>query len=300
MENKKTYKVALFGSLREDIYFEYDFLRPMENYEKKVNTYNSVIGGSVYNTARYLAGISENIDLDLYTWNHEHLIKRVGVIDKLNIIPIGKNLSKHPISIIGVARDGEKRMLSCDGDVPEIVSIKEIQCLRETDLFYTSLYEVNSENLNELLCLFDKFRMDNMCIFIDLCPLVGQFEKATLQELMKRADIISGNTYEYKRCMTFLEILCEKDLCSLFPNIKMLIKKKGGDGASWIVKDGENVVVYDGIVDSIINATNTTGCGDVFNAVVINCICNRVSIDDSLKAAIKSGSEVAEGGLKWN
>ena len=86
-----------------------------------------------------------------------------------------------------------------------------------------------------------------------------------------------------------------------FPNIKDVYVKEGEKGGSLYRKNNENEIVEKMHIDGMIISTikNTTGCGDVFNAVIIEGIINNRDYETILESAVSASGKIAERGLPW-
>jgi hypothetical protein len=71
------------------------------------------------------------------------LVKREICNSRFEIVTKGKPVSPHPISIIGVDKSGEKKLLSSDGASKDWSSHEELLQYKGGKLFYTSFYEIN-------------------------------------------------------------------------------------------------------------------------------------------------------------
>ena len=84
------------------------------------------------------------------------------------------------------------------------------------------------------------------------------------------------------------------------PNIEYLFIKRGNQGAEYKSRyEAENCKVRCIEYNNSENL-NTTGCGDVFNAVIIKGLCLREDNNQSiLKRAVIESGKIAKGGLPW-
>lgn len=286
--------IVFWGSLREDIYIDYDFSSGMMEYEKKLTTYKSVIGGSVYNTSRFL---SENsgYNCTMYIWNND-LLERAGKANEnLQITPVGDFLEQHPMSIIGVDASGEKRIISCDGNNSTKFDFNKMK-QEDGYMFYTSFYEINLLNVETITTIMQSYIDNGRDVMLDLCPLIEYTSEAIVKDTLRSISILSGNKYEYITMIRKLNIQNIKEIFDIFPNIRKIIIKKGEEGAELYDKEAKTVLKTFATKN---NAFNTTGCGDVFNAMIIYGICQRMSDEQTLKIAVEKGTTIATGGLPW-
>jgi sugar/nucleoside kinase (ribokinase family) len=124
-----------------------------------------------------------------------------------------------------------------------------------------------------------------------------------VEDILNSVSILSGNELEYEVLMKQFGVTSEQNLLNIFPNIQMLWVKKGSKGAMVIEKQklngSEKYYTYDSTIEKIVTANNTTGCGDVFNAVVIAGLYNGWLTETILSKAIEESSKIAERGLPW-
>lgn len=293
--------IIAFGTLREDISIKYDFSNPIKIPEKRVDEYQKLIGGSVYNTCRFLADMDDTMDVIFCTHNYSGLINTIrcsGISRRLHIVIPDESPKIHPLTLIGVKDNGDKTMISCDVPVDFKSVFEKIICYtKKSKIMYTSFYEVTEDNYLDILNLFERFLSRNdTSIVIDLCPLITQLKPNIIDEVLKKIKILTGNAYEHK---TLLKILGLREIRNLFDRFTLLetvFIKKGEDGAEVISRNCEKLN-YKENNDYVIN--NTTGCGDIFNAVVLQGIVKEKENRMILEEAVKKGGKIARGGLPW-
>ena len=78
IDSAKKVCVLSAGTLRSDIYLNYDFAVPMKEMEVKLTNYTRKIGGGVFNTSKFIGNYSSNIDVTFCTLNHISLIAELA------------------------------------------------------------------------------------------------------------------------------------------------------------------------------------------------------------------------------
>lgn len=297
-------KVVTFGTLREDIVIEYDFSVPMEWMEIKVNTLNKSVGGSVNNTCNYLALMDSKVEIVLCTLNYADLVEIVNrriIGDKYRISVTKEALLKYPVSIIGLREDGEKQMISYDPIVDDSVLINLLKKeVIDADVIYTSFYEISERNYGDIVKLFNDANDSGRTIMIDLCPVINKLNAAIINEILANTTVISGNEDEYRIMLQMTDRDSIIEIFRDFPVVEQIFVKQGEKGASVYKRDtyGEIEEVHiNGVENHFIK--NTTGCGDVFNAVVIEGLVNNKEYKTIIEHAVNESGKVAEGGLPW-
>lgn len=294
--------VVALGSLREDITFKYDFSRPLNVPEVKVNNAEWSVGGSVHNTCLYLSLKSSDVNVHMCSSNYILLVQRVNqyaTVGNYRIITTTNELKKHPVSIIGVCEDGDKHILSYDPIVDkELLLIFERE-VEKADFVYTSLYEINDENYRNLCEIFQKCHSRGVTTMIDLCPLVSSFNVNVLREVLKKIVIVSGNEYEFKELMHKLCVDDMNELLLNFSNVQHLFVKKGNRGAEYKTRRETKKYEFCCCEQDRANILNTTGCGDVFNAVIIEGFCLGDNSKSILQSAVIESGRIAKRGLPW-
>ena len=292
--------IVALGTLREDITIDYDFSRAMNKPEVKVKKANYSVGGSVYNTCYYLSLKNDNLNVSMCTSNYSHLVQRVKNEIKTHnyrIITSESIIYEYPISIIGVRKDGEKQILSYDSIIDQALLSLFKHETDNADFVYTSFYEINNNNYVEISNIFQRCHIRGGMTMVDLCPIVNQINDKILNDILCNAVIISGNEYEYKCLLDKLRITRIDDLMQRYSAINHVFVKKGSLGAEYR-KRNKDYLCYN-LEQEDSDAVNTTGCGDVFNAMVINGFCNEENDNYILNNAIIESRNIAKGGLPW-
>ena len=311
-------KCLTFGTIRKDIVLFYDFTQTMTVYEHKLKECDIYIGGSVYNTSRYLTIYDESIFVTMYTWNN---IKSVILNDKVredqnNFCHETKteyhSNSVDPFSIIGVRSDGEKNILSYDcirNDQSALSYISDIS--NDYLIFYTSIYEVTKDNIEKLKNILKQRIQANQINIVDLCPLIGGMDLNELISVLSHVSIVSGTEEEYNTLLERLTLYSYEALMKSFSDIHELWIKQGSDGAKVIIRneklnidsdEGQNqneFIYHKTNAVKIDRVMNTTGCGDVFNAILIHGVLREKRYKDVLECAVIESAIVAERGLPW-
>lgn len=296
-------KVVTLGTLREDIYIKYDFSEPLKDNEINVGVLEKNIGGSVNNTCQYIALKDSEIQVIMCTQNFADLI--INIQKRLRnsnyiIVSTEKDLNEHPISIVGIKDNGDKQMISYDPkpDNNCLIDVfkKEI---KDSDLIYTSFYEINEENYTELANIFNESLKEKKYVMMDLCPLLDRISCDAIESILKFSSVLSGNENEFELLMKKEGIADIYNIFSRFSKIEKIYVKRGERGASLYIKDNGGIKEIN--VDSIekVNSKNTTGCGDVFNASVIVGLLSELDDLKTINCAVKDSSEIAKGGFPW-
>ena len=293
--------IVALGTLREDITLNYDFSLPMNVSEVKINKAEWSVGGSVHNTCYYLSLKNPDLSVRMCSANYKLLVQRISqdmVTNNYRIITTKSKLYEYPISIIGVHEDGDKQILSYDPIVDtEVLFLFEHEACN-ADFIYTSFYEVNKNNYHKICEIFRKCHARGGMTMVDLCPLIGSANESIVREILSNTMLISGNEYEYKELMHKLDVVDTNGILEKYSNIKYMFVKRGNQGAEYNTIDGgEKCNIHCEQDDS--STMNTTGCGDVFNAVIIDGICKGEDSRSILKRAVIESGEIAKGGLPW-
>ena len=135
---------------------------------------------------------------------------------------------------------------------------------------------------------------------MDLCPLINDIEASIINKILSNINVLSGNSGEFSILLNKLKFANIEDFLACYSNIQSAWVKQGEYGASAYIKDsnGKYFSVFEGIKD-VIYAHNTTGCGDIFNAVVAYGIVNAQNHQKILRHAVQAGKEIALGGIPW-
>ena len=294
--------VVALGTLREDITFKHDFSRPMNVPEIKVNKAEWSVGGSVHNTCYYLALKSADLNVRMCSANYTLLLQRVNqdvTAGNYRIITTEKEWMEYPISIIGVCEDGDKQLLSYDPVMDTELLLLFEREVNKADFVYTSFYEINDNNYKNLCKIMQECHSRGVTTMVDLCPLVSSINEKVLREVLNTIGIVSGNEYEYQHLMHKLGVDDMNGFMQNYPNIKYLFVKRGNQGAEYKTRcEAENYEFHYCEHDSS-DILNTTGCGDVFNAVIIEGLCLGDNSQSILKSAVIESGKIAKGGLPW-
>lgn len=296
-------RVVTLGTLREDIVIGYDFSVPMDKMEKELIKLKKTIGGSVHNTCYFLASYDYRIEVTLCTLNYFDLVealKRRICCDNYNVLTTSEVLCEYPLSIIGLKNDGDKQMISYDPKTEED-GLMELfgKESRNADVLYTSFYEINERNYESIAKIFSEALNTEKVIMVDLCPLLCRINDNVLRTVLSKTTIISGNEIEFE---TLTQRICQgriEYLFKEFPQVEGIYVKKGKLGASLYTQSVQGEIAELFIKVKEAETQNTTGCGDVFNAVLIDCFLNNEQPGKALEYAVDESEKIAEGGLPW-
>ncbi len=296
-------KIYTYGTLRLDITIPYDFADPLTIPEIKLPSCDHRIGGSVYNTSRFLANNLCTDTIEMIVAGGGRLLAELKTQCDFpqNLYFLGDATlnEKYPVSIIGVSQDGEKRMVSYDPPATSDINICIENLHNGATIFYTSFYEITP-----LLCnSFEQIawqKDNNSIIMVDLCPIIDNLDKSIIDRVLNCIQVITGNNSEFSALMHMLQIDEAGSLMLLYPNIKEIWIKKGEKGACVLTQDvSKKHIIYSCSVSKKVKAKNTTGCGDVFNAMVLFGKMRGYHYEEILKKAVFESSKIAEGELPW-
>ena len=284
-------KCCAFGTVRIHIhvYKEYGQLSSYE--ETKVDEMALQIGGSVYNTVAVLNALKQ--DTVFYTLNTaDELADFIKARLKKEGIPFIINQNEHSstaVSIIFVDSLGKKKMVSYDGARKDSHILNKLrQDISNYDLFYTSFYEINKQNIPVLAEIMQKSRQ----CFIDLSPLIYEVDSDIVNQALSHVQILSGTSDEYDLLLGLMKIGSIEQLIEKY-NFKYVFVKKGSKGAALYYNNRIIECKPDGKKAS----RDTTGCGDTFNAGVIYSLSKNTSEADMLKNAVNFATLVAYQGF---
>lgn len=284
-------KCCAFGTIRIDIhvYKEYGQLSSYE--ETKVDEMALQVGGSVYNTAAVLNALKQGTVL--YTLNtDDELFDFIKARLKKSGIPFIISQNEHSstaVSIIFVDSLGKKKMVSYDGVRKDFYILERLKKdISDYDLFYTSFYEINRQNISVLAEIMQKSRQ----CFIDLSPLIYEVDPDIINQALSHLQILSGTDDEYNLLLGLMKIGSIEKLIEKY-NLKYVFVKKGSKGAALYYNNHVIECKPDGKKES----RDTTGCGDTFNAGVIYSLSKNTSEADMLKNAVNFATLVAYQGF---
>lgn len=284
-------KCCAFGTIRIDIhvYKEYGQLSSYE--ETKVDEMALQVGGSVYNTAAVLNALKQGTVL--YTLNtDDELFDFIKARLKKSGIPFIISQNEHSstaVSIIFVDSLGKKKMVSYDGVRKDFYILERLKKdISDYDLFYTSFYEINRQNISVLAEIMQKSRQ----CFIDLSPLIYEVDPDIINQALSHLQILSGTDDEYNLLLGLMKIGSIEKLIEKY-NLKYVFVKKGSKGAALYYNNHVIECKPDGKKAS----RDTTGCGDTFNAGVIYSLSKNTSEADMLKNAVNFATLVAYQGF---
>lgn len=297
-------RIVALGTLREDITFEYDFSVSMAEMERKLMHLDKVVGGSVHNTCYYLALKNSEIQVVLCTLNYGNLVRNFRQrlnCSNYNVLMTKGELLQYPVSIIGLKNNGEKQMLSFDPQTDDCSLIPLFKKeTHDAELVYTSFYEINESNYLSIAEIFNYCTTHGRKVMVDLCPLIRGIKEETIRLILLNTTIISGNEHEYKQLMKIMKCEDAQEILRRFPNIDSVYIKMGKNGAVAYIRDKQGSIIRQCQESNRTNdIKNTTGCGDIFNAVVISGICNGENNSKILEFAVNESSIIAIGGLPW-
>ena len=147
-------RCCAFGTVRMDIHAYHDINDIDGREEIKIDEMSMTVGGSVYNTVSVLNAL--NLDVTLYMLNTNDdfadFIKIKLNRRNVNYISCKQDQNDTATSLIFVDKTGKKKMISYDGVRQDhFILNKLLRDVDQYDLFYTSFYEVNTNNCSDIL-----------------------------------------------------------------------------------------------------------------------------------------------------
>lgn len=297
-------KICSFGTIRTDIKLYQKNFDLLKYNESKASGMMIEVGGSVYVTSLLLA--HSLCDVDYYTLRHSGKLSEYINLEvekgPLSIIKSEKDSNITAISVILLDGNGEKKIISYDGkrDDSGVLDLLA-QSSGEYDLFYTSFYEINDENISSLSTVMKEVNSS----FVDLSPLIYRVSKKNIEIVLSSVSILSGTHDEFEILFKIIDVTSIRELMEIFP-IKEVYEKKGREGAIVYFRKNpseNNISVNDGVdfyevpVLGTGYSNDTTGCGDAFSAAIIYGKKNSFSIIELLKFAVNTASLVAYNGF---
>ena len=285
-------KCCAFGTVRMDIHAYQEIDNLDEHEEIKINEMNMAIGGSVYNTVSVLNDLKQ--DIVFYMLNSvddfADFIKIKMNKRNINYITCKQDKNDTATSLIFVDMQGKKKMISYDGvRQDKYILSKLMKDIEQYELFYTSFYEINQDNYHDIINIMSLCKIN----FVDLSPLIYKVDDYVINDILQQVQILSGTEEEY-------DILLGKTNCDSFEdlvaknNISYLFVKKGSRGAMVITQ--KNMYEYAPSEKKI--SHDTTGCGDTFNAGIIDSLTKKVNDEWMLQEAVEMATKVAYEGFK--
>ncbi|HZX20184.1 MAG TPA: PfkB family carbohydrate kinase [archaeon] len=255
-------KIFCIGDLNTDL-FLYTEQHAQIDVEKSVPKTNLVIGGNAANTAMALGGLKQDVSIvsiagdDAFTGFLESELKRGGVKPLLE-----KNKEKNGISVIFVARNGKRGILSNKGSLLEmnqkLVEKQLLGRIRENDIAYFGGYYHIPKMRKNFKALLEKIKRKKAKVFFD--TTYDEYEKWELLPFIKQIDVLFANEIELKKIAKKNET--KKAVRFLLAKgAKKIVVKNGEKGAALFTK---SIELRSQAIK--VKAVNTTGAGDFFNA----------------------------------
>lgn len=284
-------RVCAFGTVRMDIR-AYQSINNIEMYEEiKIDDMAFTVGGSVCNTVSVLNVLNQDVTLYMLNANDDFADFVKLKLDKrgLNCISCKQDQNNTAASLIFVDKSGEKKVISYDGVRQDrFILSKLLRDVNQYDLFYTSFYEINSENCEEIIKIMSSSKKN----FIDLSPLIYQVDSEVIKDVLRKTDIVSGTEDEFKILSKKLNIGTYKNYFAEY-GFELLLVKQGGRGATLY----DTVNTYSYAPSTVKASRDTTGCGDTFNAGIIVSISKGLDKKSMLEQAVEMATSVAYNGF---
>ncbi len=285
-------KCCAFGTVRMDIHAYQEISAINDHAEIKIDEMNMTIGGSVYNTVSVLNELKQ--DIVLYMLNStddfaDYIKMRMNKRD-INYITCKQDKNDTAASLIFVDKQGKKKMISYDGDRrDEYILNKLRKDIEQYELFYTSFYEINQNNYQEILNIMSL--CDNN--FVDLSPLIYEVDDRVIDAVLQHIQILSGTEEEYDILVNKLNCKSMKEILQKY-HMKYIFVKRGSKGASVLTESSE----YEYSPKEKRTSHDTTGCGDTFNASIIDSLTKKVNDEWMLQEAVEMATRVAYEGFR--
>ncbi len=283
-------KCLTFGTVRMDIHI-FSPLSAVKG-KKEIKTDKMIInaGGSVFNTARVLSAMKRDVEFFMPSTDAAFEDFIMSGAEKLGL-PCHQIREENSTaaSIIFLDDTGEKNMVSFDGARKDGDILDELSANADgASLFYTSFYEITNENYKKIIEIENKSK----CVFLDLCPLIYETDADIVNAVLLKTDILSGTAEEFQILCSKLNAENPQELLKRY-GFDFVLIKMGANGAKLLKKDEEITAKP----ENQFPATDTTGCGDTFNAAVISAFCDKKSDSEMLRYAVACASAVAQNGF---
>ncbi len=285
-------KCCAFGTVRMDIHAYQEIGAINDHAEIKIDEMNMTIGGSVYNTVSVLNELKQ--DIVLYMLNStddfaDYIKMRMNKRD-INYITCKQDKNDTATSLIFIGKQGKKKMISYDGDRrDEYILNKLRKDIEQYELFYTSFYEINQNNYQKILNIMSL--CDNN--FVDLSPLIYEVDDSVIDAVLQHIQILSGTEEEYDILVNKLNCKSMKEILQKY-HMKYIFIKRGSKGATVLTEASE----YEYSPKEKRTSHDTTGCGDTFNASIIDSLTKKVNDEWMLQEAVEMATRVAYEGFR--
>ena len=278
-------KIAIIGLSGNSLFYELEKL-PKEGETLKARGFHMEVGGKGYNQAvackrlglnvYYLSAIGDDI-------NGKECIdfmENEGINHKFTI----KNAATATASILK-SDDSSNEVIVYHGasNLLDLNDLKEFEkYIKESDCLLLT-YEIPYDVLKEAVRIAKE---NHIMLVINPAPYIYDD-----YELLKEADIVCPNEHEFSQ-MVKANIESFNDINKLYKSsgLNKVVITLGSKGC--YICDGDN---FKFIEASKVNAVDTTGAGDVFNAALCYGLLNGMLIEDACKLAVKvSGISVTK------
>lgn len=260
--------------------------------EAKIRDKTLKLGGSVLNTSvilKYLGALTTfytELGDDLLGNFVQSKIKEYG----LSIITPKEKVKESATSYILVTPDGERTIYSHDPTQLKIdETVQLLLAAKNANALFTSIYEVNDNNLQQIIRLMEMSQQKNKKNFLDLSPTIELVRINVLKEILHFTNILIGTEQEINKLMSTFNFTSIQQIINTF-QIKKIYIKKGSNGSKLVGENGKEVSAKGVPVE----VKNVTGCGDAYNAGVIFGEVNGLSEEKTLQLANYLGGKVAK------
>jgi sugar/nucleoside kinase (ribokinase family) len=285
-------KCCAFGTVRIDIHI-YQGIGDIEQYEEiKINEMNLAVGGSVYNTVCVLNELRQDIVFYMPNSVDEFadLIKNKMNQRNIHHVTCKEDRNDTAVSLIFIDESGNKKMISYDGiRQDKYVLNRLLKEIEQYDLFYTSFYEINQNNYHDIFHIMSQCERN----FVDLCPMIYKVDKDIIDLVLQQSQILSGTEDEYAIILKKLDCNSMDELIEKY-RIEQVFVKKGAKGAMVLTQNNK----YEHEPRKRKASHDTTGCGDTFNAGIIDSFTKKANNERMLQQAVEMATKVAYAGLK--
>ena len=272
-------EIITLGDLNLDILFYLNRL-PSKGGESLAPTLEVHPGGSAANVAVALSRLGLNVGFIGAVGNDvigEFLLRNMES-ENVDVSLLARKKDYTGVMVIIVTRDGERTILGYRG-ANRLLSEKDV----EEEYFKTIKYAFVSgyallENPQKKAAykMMKIAREKGAKIFVDICEVLAGRTWSNLKKLLLLSDYLLMNEREFE-----MFIVDEKNISSIFEyGVEAIIVKRGGKGARTFTKQG----VCD-MPAFRVEAVDTTGAGDAFDAGFIYGIFKKYDMRRSLEIA---------------
>ncbi|NVM17134.1 MAG: hypothetical protein HWN80_05410 [Candidatus Lokiarchaeota archaeon] len=296
-------KIIVLGSLAFDyiMSFEENFVNAVsidhekEEYQSTVTANSRVqrFGGTAGNIAYNLGLLNTStvsllgsVGKDFNTLGYRDHISRFPNID-LNV-DIQADLFTAACYIVNDKKSNQM-IIFHGGALDENKNIDLRQKIKDPEQY---AYAINSTQSIEAMKNFaDQLNELKIPMIFDPGQITPLFSKDNLVDILKKSEILIGNSFEINQVMKKTD-LDEQNILKL---VKTIIKTKGSEGSELIYKTDSEELKRDKVPIAIPNSTvDATGAGDGYRAGILTGLILNMKLLDSCRLGSILGSFVVE------